>query len=137
MKLSAAVSKVMNNPDRGPKVSTNSAGQDYLGIIRSAVAVGCPYVFLMENGFHDNVTDEQFLLKDNNLRLIAAAQAETLATHFGWEKKSTPAESAVHWAEQYWKQLNSRGITITEKRYDDPITRGELFALLSRLLGVN
>lgn len=37
------------------------------------------------------------------------------------------------WAEKHFINLNARGIKINEKRYNDVITRGELFALLDRL----
>lgn len=38
-----------------------------------------------------------------------------------------------HWAEKHFVSLNKKGIEIQEKRYDDPITRGEIFALLDRV----
>lgn len=38
-----------------------------------------------------------------------------------------------HWAEKHWESLNKKGIKIYEKRFDDNITRGEVFALLDRL----
>lgn len=40
-----------------------------------------------------------------------------------------------HWAEKYFYYLNKEGITIHEKRFDDPITRGEVMALLARMKG--
>ena len=39
-----------------------------------------------------------------------------------------------HWAEKSFKHLNDKGIEIHEKRFDEPITRGELFSLLDRVL---
>ncbi len=42
---------------------------------------------------------------------------------------------SVHWAEKHFNSLNKKGIKINEKRYDDPITRGEVFALLDRFRG--
>ncbi|QEK12567.1 N-acetylmuramoyl-L-alanine amidase [Crassaminicella thermophila] len=38
-----------------------------------------------------------------------------------------------HWAEKCFINLNNKGITIHEKRFNDPITRGEVFALLDQL----
>ena len=38
-----------------------------------------------------------------------------------------------HWAYPHWKFLNESGITIHEKRFNDPVTRGELFALLGNM----
>ena len=73
--LALEVSKLMGNPNRGAKIKLGANGRDYFGVIRSAAAAGCPHVFLMENGFHDNPLDEAFLLDDNNLRAIALKQA--------------------------------------------------------------
>jgi N-acetylmuramoyl-L-alanine amidase len=84
-KLSAAVSSVMNNPDRGAKTreSEKAKGKDYYGVIRSAVATGCPHVFLIESGFHDNWLDEEILLKDENLKKIAESQARVILEALG------------------------------------------------------
>jgi N-acetylmuramoyl-L-alanine amidase len=84
-KLAAAVSSVMNNPDRGAKTreSEKTKGNDYYGVIRSAVAAGCPHVFLIESGFHDNWLDEEILLKDENLKRIAEAQARVILEALG------------------------------------------------------
>lgn len=43
-------------------------------------------------------------------------------------------EYKEHWAEQHWGWLNDNGLEIHEKRFDDYITRGEVFALLHRLM---
>jgi hypothetical protein len=37
-----------------------------------------------------------------------------------------------HWADEYWNYLNELGVMLTEKRYDEPMTRGEVFATLAR-----
>lgn len=42
-------------------------------------------------------------------------------------------EMAEHWAEKHWKSLNNKGIIVHEKRFDEPITRGEIMALIDRL----
>ncbi|WP_273327708.1 N-acetylmuramoyl-L-alanine amidase family protein [Vallitalea guaymasensis] len=47
------------------------------------------------------------------------------------EKKNIKKE---HWAKTYYQQLIDRGLVIHEERLDDPITRGELFAILCRML---
>jgi len=47
------------------------------------------------------------------------------------EEKAKPQ----HWAEKYYDYLLSKGIVIHETRFDDPITRGEVFALMARLIG--
>jgi len=42
-----------------------------------------------------------------------------------------------HWAEEYYQFLKSKGITIHEKRFDDPATRGDMFAMMARVMGYN
>ena len=41
----------------------------------------------------------------------------------------------VHWAEASFQQLINNGIELDERRFDDNITRGEVFALLNKALG--
>ena len=79
-KMSAAVAKVMDNNNRGAKTREHPTlkGQDYYGVIRSAVAAGVPHVFLAESGFHDNPIDEAFLKVDSNLEKIAEVQCEII-----------------------------------------------------------
>ena len=39
-----------------------------------------------------------------------------------------------HWAEEHKKSLEGKGIVINDTRYDDFMTRGEVFALLDRII---
>ena len=140
-KLSKAVSALMGNPDRGAKVKTTANGQDYFGVIRSAAAAGCPMVFLMESGFHDNPEDEAFLLKSQNLIKIAEAQAkviinalesqgkeETLTTQLACEIADQEARPSG-WAATAWKWGKENGITDgTNPR--NSITREQVIQLL-------
>lgn len=83
--LSAAVSKVMGNPNRGAKTRTFTDDEDlsvftddvlnYYGVIRNAAKTDCKHIFLIESGYHDNLEDEAFLKKYSNIREIALAQA--------------------------------------------------------------
>ena len=42
----------------------------------------------------------------------------------------------AHWAEKYFNYLTQqKGIVINDKRFDDKISRGEVFALMARQLG--
>ena len=50
------------------------------------------------------------------------------------DKKPTPQQPRPeHWAKKHKDSLARKGIVIHEERFDEPITRGELFALLDRL----
>lgn len=45
-------------------------------------------------------------------------------------------QNPPHWAQKYYDFLTiEKGIPIHDKRFDDVITRGEVFALLARILG--
>lgn len=83
--LSKAISTLMNNPDRGAKTRQypNKPGVDYYGVIRAAAGVGCPHIFLVENGFHDNPQDEAWLKQDSNLRKLAQTQADVICNILG------------------------------------------------------
>ena len=83
--LSKAISTVMNNPNRGAKTRQypNKPEVDYYGVIRAAASVGCPHIFLVENGFHDNPQDEAWLKQDSNLRKLAQVQADIICSILG------------------------------------------------------
>lgn len=38
-----------------------------------------------------------------------------------------------HWAKGYYDSLNAKGIEVSEMRFDDAVTRGEMFVLLDRI----
>ncbi len=41
-----------------------------------------------------------------------------------------------HWAEKHFQSLNKKGITVSERRFDEPVTRGEMMAMIDRLTEV-
>jgi hypothetical protein len=43
-------------------------------------------------------------------------------------------EEQKHWCEEIFNQLKDKGIVINEKRFDDKITRAEVFALLLQII---
>ena len=83
--LSKAISTLMNNPNRGAKTRQypNKPGVDYYGVIRAAASVGCPHIFLVENGFHDNPQDEAWLKSNQNLRALAKVQVDIICSFLG------------------------------------------------------
>jgi N-acetylmuramoyl-L-alanine amidase len=88
---------------------------------------------LIELGFISNAKDNE--LFDTNLGAYAAAIAAGIMEAFSIQPQPPPI-AAEHWAEEHWQSLNAAGVTVHEKRFDDPITRGETFALLERMLKV-
>jgi N-acetylmuramoyl-L-alanine amidase len=76
---------------------------------------------------------------------------DNIVRHYDWSKKNCPRilnynnwqgwidfkrklSDLDHWSEKYFQNLNKNGIKINEKRFDDSITRGEIFALLDRVV---
>lgn len=70
---------------------TGAGGFDYYGVLRGAKKVGTPAI-LLEHGFHTNAKNTEFLLKDENLKKIAVAEAEIIADYFKVSAKA-PAKN--------------------------------------------
>lgn len=60
--------------------------KDYYGVLRGAKDVGTPAV-LMEHGFHTNLANTNWLLKNANLKKLAEAEAKEIAAYFGMDTK--------------------------------------------------
>lgn len=81
--FSKTVSEVMNTTNRGAKIRESSTkGEDYYTVIDSAQDYGCKHVFLIENGFHDNLDDIQSLDCDGGLKEIALVQEGVILKNF-------------------------------------------------------
>ena len=67
---------------------------DYYGVLYGARSVNVPGVIL-EHGFHTNKRCAEWLLKEENLRKLAVAEAESLADYFGSGKaEASPVPSS-------------------------------------------
>jgi N-acetylmuramoyl-L-alanine amidase len=62
-------------------------GIDYYGFIRGAVAAGAVGI-IIEHSFHSNKEACAWLMNSANLMLLAKAEAETIAAHYGYKKKA-------------------------------------------------
>jgi len=82
---------------------------------------------LIELSFHDVYTQAKHI--HDNMDLYAQAIVRGLVRACGLVKK----ENQPHWAEVHWKYLNDNGVEIKEKRYDDPMKRGEAFAIIANV----
>jgi len=89
-----------------------------------------------------------YLMKEYNIHI------ENVVPHKHWSGKNCPAYTLLHWdayiksIEEYYKgitkaphwaeknklSLAAKGIVINDTRYDDSMTRGEVFALLDRIV---
>ena len=57
-------------------------GVDYYGVIRGAVDAGCKRALLIEHGFHTNRYCVEWLLKKDNLKKMAVAEADVIASFY-------------------------------------------------------
>ena len=92
---------------------------------------------LTETGFIDHSGDSVIL--KTRLNDIALAIAKGILKNLGVKyipqdsKPVTPSKpTTTHFAENDFKELNEKGIVVHEKRFDDKITRGEVFTLLNQ-----
>lgn len=96
--LVAEIAKIMGTPNNGVKhwKSAVNANNDYFGVLRNAIRVGCPDGFLIEHGYHTNLIDAKWLSVLDNLRILA--KAKTVLIDGLWRTKhgvATPESEDV------------------------------------------
>jgi N-acetylmuramoyl-L-alanine amidase len=84
---------------------------------------------LIEVSFHDDKEESQWI--HINIENIAKAIVRGLEQN-GVKKRESSVQAKEHWAEIHYQGCLKKGYKIDEKRFDDGVTRGELFALLSQ-----
>jgi N-acetylmuramoyl-L-alanine amidase len=104
----------VNYKRRDPYVKLNNSCKDFFHVIR---ATKMPSV-ITEYDFVDNFIDF-----DKEVDSIYNA----VLKYFNINEKP-------HWAEKHFEHLKESNIEILEKRFDDNVTRGELFKLLDEIL---
>lgn len=87
---------------RGVMTRTQSDGkgglEDYYGVIRNSVKYGCvEYSFIIEHGFHTNLTECGYMFRDGSLAALAETEARVIAEYFGLEKKDDPGKDYVEY----------------------------------------
>lgn len=82
------VSEIMAHKYKGSLVREHPTrkGQDYYGVLRNAIGSGCKAGLLIEHGFHTNPKDSAFLIKDENLKKLAIAEAEIIRNYYGMKE---------------------------------------------------
>lgn len=65
-------------------------GVDYYGVIRGAVNAGAVGI-IIEHSFHTNKEACAWLMKEDNLKKLAVAEAKTIAEHYGMSKTVKPS----------------------------------------------
>ena len=93
--LSGTVARVIGTRQAPQAVQKwNSAhNADWMGVIRHSASFGVP-ALLLEHSFHTNTRVTKWLMSDDNLRLLAAAEAEVIAAAYGLQRKDEGKEEA-------------------------------------------
>ncbi|SHH55650.1 N-acetylmuramoyl-L-alanine amidase family protein [Sporanaerobacter acetigenes] len=116
-----------NHRNRGVKYKEGKTGYNWYGELRFNQAKSS---MIIENGFHTN-REDSLIFRDKQKEL-AVVQARTIASFYNLKKKAIK-EDKPHWAQKHYDSLKAKGMEIQETRFDDKITRGEVFALLDRI----
>lgn len=122
-RVGAAVRNVMGTKQKYQlyiREYPNRPGVDYYGVIRGAVAAGCPMPFIIECGFHTDTYCTNWLLNDNNLKKLALAIAKSIADHYG-VKAIEPAPPA-----KYTIQVGAYRVRSSAQRLAETISAKKL-----------
>lgn len=106
-----------------------TVARDNLHVLR---ATNMPAV-LVECGFMDNRAEASLMLDKAYQLKCAEAMAKGICEYLGVGYKQEEV-LMPHWAEASYESLLRKGIVIHDKRFDDNMTRGEIFALLDRIV---
>lgn len=111
--LGDTVAALMNTPARGAMTRLYGGAYpqaDYYGVIRGAVGFNGERspkaAFLIEHGFHTNPDDCRWLMQDDNLKRLAAAEARVIAEHYGLQTIQTPPTNGEDWKGKYFALQN-------------------------------
>lgn len=125
--LCDSTAEYFKHNNRGVKYKEGQPGFNWYGELRFNTA---KISFIGEMGFHTNKQDcKIFKSKHKELAVI---QARAIASYYNLKKKAI--KTPDHWGEKHFDSLNKKGITVSEKRFDDNMTRAEVFALLDRII---
>ena len=92
--MSATIAAEYGKIDRGARTRTNSAGKDYYGDIRNAVAYDIGAALIVESLFHDNAEEEAILKSQDALKRIAELQAIEICKYYGIDSLTLYGESS-------------------------------------------
>ena len=89
---------------------------------------------LVELAFISNKDDSEILR--NKQDELALSVAKGILNFLGIKYMDKVAENKLHWGEEYYNNLAKKGVVLSEKRFDDKITRAEAMALVDKAMDV-
>ena len=111
------------------KESEKTPGADYYYVLKNT---NMPAI-ITEYGYMDSKDYVNFDTTDE-LKIEALAIVNACLKMSGVDTTKTVVVKNTHWAQAPFDFLKARGIIINETRFDDKITRGEIFALLAQII---
>ena len=92
--LAVCIETTMGTVEDGQAKSRKGSGNwDYYSVIYGATEVGTP-ALILEHSFHTNTRAAKWLMDDNNLRKMAAAEAKIIGEWFGVVKTEDKTEDS-------------------------------------------
>ena len=85
-KLAKVVEESIGTKQSAKTFTRRGSKGEYYGVLRGADSVGVAGIIL-EHSFHTNSKVTEWLLSDENLKLLASKEAECIANHYGISKK--------------------------------------------------
>lgn len=91
-KLAKVIASTIGTNDAGRTWTRKHNGGEYYGVLRGARASGCPRYYILEHSFHTNKKACTWLTSDANLKKLAKAEVEAIASYYGLKKKTETSE---------------------------------------------
>ena len=136
-KFAKSISQVMNNKVGGAKTweSTNYPGNDYLGVINASAKGNVPHIFLIENGFHDNLEDEAVLKNPEKRTEIAKAQAKVICDFYGVQYPVKVVKE-MDWKQKIVKEAYDLGLITSEEWLEKAEEKATVWFVLATLINL-
>lgn len=91
LNLARLIQETMGTKQSGRTATRRgSSGGEYYGVMRGAREAGLTYYYIVEHSFHTNAKATEWLLNDNNLRVLARKEADLIASFFNVKNETKP-----------------------------------------------
>lgn len=94
-KFANMVATLMGTTQAGKVGTRTGTDGEYYGVLRGARAAGLTHYYIVEHSFHTNKRATQWLMSDDNLKLLAKEEAKFIVDYFVNKKTSAPSVSTV------------------------------------------
>lgn len=90
LKLAQLIQELMGTKQSGRTAIRRGNSGEYYGVLRGARAAKLTYYYIVEHSFHTNSKATEWLLNDNNLRMLARKEADLIASFFNVKNETKP-----------------------------------------------